>query len=93
MAYVADFACLEARLIVEVDGATHSTPDERAHDARRDDVLMHAGWRILRLTNLDIYQNLDGTLEAIQRSLACAPSVPDFVRDTSPARGGGGFME
>ena len=37
--FVVDFACLEARLIVEVDGATHSTEVEVARDARRDDAL------------------------------------------------------
>ena len=89
MAYVADFACIEARLIVEVDGATHSTETERAHDARRALILTNAGWRILRASNNDIYKNLYETLQLISRSAGCAPSVPDAVRDTSPASGGG----
>ncbi len=89
LAYVADFACIEARLIVEVDGATHATDAERAHDERRNWLLTRAGWRIVRVQNNDVYKNLEATLDLIQRSTGCAPSVPDFVRDTSPASGGG----
>jgi very-short-patch-repair endonuclease len=88
-AYVADFACIEARLVVEVDGATHATKRELEHDAIRTRVLTREGWRILRVTNGDVYKNLSGTLETISRSVRCAPSVPDFVRDTSPSCGGG----
>lgn len=33
--YIADFACVEARLAVEIDGATHGTAEERAYDDRR----------------------------------------------------------
>lgn len=93
LAYVADFACIEARLIVDVDGATHSTPEERAHDQRRDEALAREGCRTLRIANLDNHNDLDGTLDVIRRHLGCAPSVPDCVRDTSPACGGGGLSE
>lgn len=88
-AYVVDFACVEVRLVVEVDGATHSTDAEREHDEIRSRVLTREGWRIIRVSNNDIYRNLHGTLETILRGARCAPSVPDYVRDTSPVNGGG----
>jgi very-short-patch-repair endonuclease len=88
-AYVADFACVEVRLVVEVDGATHSTDVEREHDEIRSRVLVREGWRIVRVSNDDVYKNLHGTLETILRGARCAPSVPDCVRDTSPVNGGG----
>jgi very-short-patch-repair endonuclease len=88
-AYVVDFACLEARLVVEVDGATHSTKEELEHDATRTRVLNREGWRVVRVSNTDVYKNLHGTLELILRSARCAPSVPDCVRDTSPVNGEG----
>jgi len=47
--YIADFACVEARLIVEVDGASHDVPDQVAYDSRRDAVLASLGWRVLRV--------------------------------------------
>src|SRR5262249_35257258 len=87
--YVADFACIEVNLVIELDGATHSTAAEREHDERREAVLKREGWRIVRFKNADVTKNLYQTLQMISRSARCAPSAPDFVRDTSPASGGG----
>jgi very-short-patch-repair endonuclease len=67
--YIADFACVPARLIVEVDGETHSTLAELAHDRRRDAYLRTRGWRVFRITNKDVYENLDSVLEGIVRFL------------------------
>jgi very-short-patch-repair endonuclease len=69
--YVVDFACRERRLVVEVDGATHSTSEEAAYDARRTACLELQGWRVLRVTNDDVSNRLDGVLESIMR--ACLP--------------------
>jgi very-short-patch-repair endonuclease len=63
--YIADFACPMARLIVEVDGGTHSTAAELAYDQRRDAYLRRRGWRVLRVSNLDVYRNLGGVLDEI----------------------------
>ena len=57
--------CYEARLIVEVDGATHSTDAELARDAARDDALRRAGNHVLRFRNVEVYENLDGVVETI----------------------------
>lgn len=67
--YIADFACVAARLVVEVDGSTHSTGEELAHDARRTAYLKRVGWRVLRVTNDEIYRDSDGVVDAIWRSL------------------------
>jgi very-short-patch-repair endonuclease len=63
--YVADFAYREKRLIVEVNGATHSTDDEIAYDAARDAFLRREGWQVLRVWNEDALRRLDGVLETI----------------------------
>lgn len=63
--YIADFACVETKLIVEVDGATHSTEDERAHDERRRQYLEAQGWTILRVWNDEVYRNENGVVETI----------------------------
>ncbi len=63
--YIPDFSCVKARLIVEVDGATHSTPEERAHDERRRQYLEEQGWTILRVWNDDVYRNETGVVETI----------------------------
>ncbi len=59
------FVCREEKLIVEVDGATHSTPEEIAYDARRESFLRDLGHRILRVTNDDVFNNLDGVCVTI----------------------------
>ena len=63
--YVADFACIEANLVVEVDGATHSTVEECERDASRTRTLESCGFAILRIANAEIAENLDGVRETI----------------------------
>ncbi|HWD67619.1 MAG TPA: endonuclease domain-containing protein, partial [Caulobacteraceae bacterium] len=47
--YVADFYCPAARLVVEVDGQTHSHPDQASHDEARDRWMAAEGIRVLRV--------------------------------------------
>ena len=68
--YIVDFACFEARLVVEVDGATHSTDAERARDATREDTLRSKGNTVLRFTNDEVFHNLPGVAETIRLKLA-----------------------
>jgi very-short-patch-repair endonuclease len=63
--FIADFACRERRLILEVDGATHSTDEEIARDRRRDDILSRAGWNVVRVSNHDVLTLMDSVLENI----------------------------
>ncbi len=63
--YFVDFVCREAKLVVEVDGATHSTDDEIRGDERRASFLRAQGYRITRVGNDDVYRNLDGAMETI----------------------------
>ncbi|WP_315723090.1 MULTISPECIES: endonuclease domain-containing protein [unclassified Bradyrhizobium] len=67
--YVVDFVTLAGKLVIEVDGATHSTASEVARDDARTAVLEACGFFVLRVTNVDIYENLDGVLEAIASTL------------------------
>ncbi len=67
--YFVDFVCREAKLVVEVDGATHSTDDEIRGDERRAAFLRAQGYRITRVGNDDVYRNLDGVLETIPAAI------------------------
>jgi very-short-patch-repair endonuclease len=60
--YIVDFVSLDAKLIIEVDGATHSTEAERAHDNERSSELELVGFHVMRVTNAEIYENLGGVL-------------------------------
>ena len=67
--YFADFACRGERLVVEIDGATHETPEELAHDATRTAYLHEQGYRVIRFRNEEIYGDLGPMLEAIRRAV------------------------
>ncbi|MGV3490489.1 MAG: endonuclease domain-containing protein [Devosia sp.] len=63
--YYADFASHTVKLVVEIDGSTHFEDGAEAYDARRDAFLCARGYRVLRVTTLDVRTNLDGVLTAI----------------------------
>ena len=64
-AYFVDFVCRERKVIVEVDGGTHSTEAEIARDAARTRDLERLGYRVFRICNDDVYHNLDCALDAL----------------------------
>jgi very-short-patch-repair endonuclease len=68
--YYADFACRAAKLIVEIDGATHSADEEIASDARRTAFLEARGYRVVRFSNAQVYENVGAIEEEIARVLA-----------------------
>ena len=65
--YIADFACLEKGLLVEVDGGQHQ---DCAGDACRDAYLRDRGFVVLRFWNNDVLQNPDGVCEVILQHLS-----------------------
>jgi very-short-patch-repair endonuclease len=76
--YIADFVCLDARLVVEVDGGQHG--EQLAYGARRTATLRNEGFRVLRFWNHDVLENIEGVLEvilnALQRDAEPTPSRP-----------------
>ena len=69
--YVVDFACLEAKLVVEVDGGQHAERIDA--DAARTAWLEGRGYRVLRFWNNDVLANTDGVIETIRAALAGYP--------------------
>ena len=63
--YYVDFVCRERRIIVEIDGATHGTEEELAYDAQRTGYLHTQGFRVFRVNNGDVYENLNGICEGL----------------------------
>ena len=64
--YVADFACLSARLIVEVDGGGHDAAQAQAYDIGRDASLSSKGFAVLRLRAQDILNDIEGAVRMIE---------------------------
>lgn len=67
--YVADFAWLAARLIVEVDGNSHETEHGRRHDRHRDAFLAKQGFSILRFDNDQVLDNPDYVFLSIEERI------------------------
>jgi very-short-patch-repair endonuclease len=63
--FIADFVCRSKMLIVEVDGATHSSEAELARDRRRTAWLEREGYRILRVRNAEVFEEAEGVLATI----------------------------
>ena len=66
--FIADFVCREKKLVIEIDGATHSSEEEIARDARRTTFLEGLGYRVLRFSNEQVFENI-AALEEILRVL------------------------
>ncbi|WP_301182318.1 endonuclease domain-containing protein [Sphingobium sp. SA916] len=67
--FIVDFLCPQKALIVEVDGDTHRAEEDKA----RDTTLNALGYRIIRIANHDVMQNIEGVCAAIFGALQQAP--------------------
>jgi very-short-patch-repair endonuclease len=67
--YVADFVCLSARVVVEVDGGVHALAEVQLRDAKRDAWLKSEGYRVLRFKNELVLDDLDGVMATIRTLL------------------------
>lgn len=72
--YIADFACLSKKLVVEIDGATHSSVEEQAYDTKRTAFLESLGWHVIRFTNDDVFKDVMAVIEAIYEALESGDS-------------------
>jgi very-short-patch-repair endonuclease len=64
---VVDFYCPAARLVIEIDGISHSMGDRPQRDQRRDDWLRGQDMRILRFAASDVHRDIGSVVSAILR--------------------------
>ncbi|HLH12511.1 MAG TPA: DUF559 domain-containing protein [Methylovirgula sp.] len=74
--YFADFVCREQKLVVEVDGATHGSDAEVSRDERRSAYLAGLGYRVVRITNAEIFGGIENVVEAILAALESPSPSP-----------------
>ena len=65
--YFVDFLCREHKIVVEIDGGTHSSDAEIAYDEKRTAQIEAFGYRMFRVHNIDVYENIDRVLDALLR--------------------------
>jgi very-short-patch-repair endonuclease len=86
--YIVDFACLSAKLIVELDGQSHDFEAQQKADEKRDAFFVAEGFRVVRFSNQDVMSNLEGVVEVIRLAASsCASGSPPSL--TLPHKGGG----
>jgi very-short-patch-repair endonuclease len=72
--YIADFAARSERLVIELDGGTHAGREK--YDDARTTALGTQGYRVIRFSNSEIMDNLEGVLRAILLELGRDPEAP-----------------
>jgi very-short-patch-repair endonuclease len=77
-AYIADFVCVESKLIIEVDGSQHA--DHVEYDAHRTEILAKNGFRVVRFWNNEVLFQMSGVLLEILRQLEAPPSPQPLSR-------------
>jgi len=63
--YIVDFYCPKANLVIELDGGQHYTVAGEAKDSIRDDALREMGLKVLRFSDRDVFENMNGVIEGI----------------------------
>ena len=84
--FIADFVCQDQRLIIEADGGQHAVSGD---DARRTIFLESKGYRVLRIWNNDILENIDGVARVITTALSTPHRARARHESPSPSRGEG----
>jgi very-short-patch-repair endonuclease len=82
--YTLDFFSPDIELAIELDGEIHQRPGRQDGDSARDTAIRAYGIRILRFSNNDIYENLEGVWEAIAR--AAREQMQRIRPDDTPGR-------
>jgi ATP-dependent DNA helicase RecG len=72
--FIADFVCLEKKLIIEVDGGYHNTLEQREVDELRTQILNEIGFKVIRFTNEQVIGDIDNVINKINTILASLPS-------------------
>lgn len=67
--YIVDFYCHEARLVIEVDGGIHFTPENIQYDQFRTEELEGLGLKVIRFRNEEVLENMSGVLAEIRKYL------------------------
>jgi len=74
--FIVDFCCLEAGIVIELDGHAHNMEPQRSYDAARGAVLKGAGFQILRIANRDVsHAYIERLLRAALKDFHCVPPL------------------
>ena len=81
--FIIDFAFLNEKLLIEIDGDYHNDPEQKSYDAARTKYLAELGYRLIRFTNDEVEKNISNVLKKIKDELTASTPL-------SRGRGAGG---
>ena len=87
--YIADLACLDKRLIIEIDGLIHQLPENKESDENRTKWLNEQGFKVVRFTNDEVLYNTEKVITLISSTLKEQPSFKESNNQSSPFGGQG----
>ncbi len=67
--FIADFYCPKVNLILELDRGQHYTENGKAKDRQRDEYMRSIGLKVLRFSDREVFENMEGVIETIGRNL------------------------
>jgi very-short-patch-repair endonuclease len=87
---IADFACPEGKLVIELDGGGQHAEHAVADEARSVELARY-GYRVIRFWNNEVYENVEGVVQVILQELAVGSAPPPHPIPLRPQgrRGGG----
>ena len=68
-AYIVDFYCAKAKLVIEIDGSQHYSQEGQEHDQRRSEALARYGVQVLRLSNREVNGEFDAVCQMIHQAI------------------------
>jgi methionine--tRNA ligase beta chain len=86
--FIADFVCLPAKLIIEVDGLIHQVPENKINDEERTAELNKLGFEVIRFTNNEVINERDLVAKKIIQAIN--ERKPVSTGSQIPPSGGGG---
>ena len=81
--FIIDFAFMNEKLLIEIDGEYHNDPEQKNYDDARTEYLAELGYKLIRFTNDEVEKNIPDVLKKIKNELSAFPPL-------SLGRGDGG---
>lgn len=72
--YIADFYCHKAKLVIEIDGAYHNSPEQKIYDEDRRRIFEELGLVVIRFTDEEIFQEKDRIIQVIESMISSISS-------------------
>jgi very-short-patch-repair endonuclease len=67
--FVADFYCAKIKLVIEIDGSIHEITEYQEHDIGRSEILNDFGITVIRFSNEQVIEDIDGTINKIEKTV------------------------